>query len=469
MNSDPTTKWAPAYGTNGFTEHTLTAALDVMADAGYRAIGLTLGTTHFDPFAADWRERAEALAVDLRRRGFRIAVETGSPYLLDAFEPFAPSLAAADASARTALIERAVEIAAIVGAECVSTWSGVLPHNVTEEQAWQRLADRMRPLASRAAEAGVRLAIEPEPGMIVDTVAKALHWRELAGSPDNLGVTIDIGHAIAVGEPGGAAGAIRVAGDLLFNVHVDDMPAGRHEHLPLGEGDLDLDATFAALDEAGFAGIAAVELPRHAGEAPMRARQSLRILESLGACAHDPWTANARHRISTDPQSVEELFGDAIRAVGRGEPAARARAALVTALADHAWGAEVVRDLYRRGDADERLAVLAGLAHLAPVRESAWRDAGIEIVTDALRTNDPRVVGAAMGDFARHHLDDAAWRQGVLKLVFMEAPLAQVAGLADRRDGELAAMADRFAAERAAAGRTVPEDLALIRDREAAR
>ena len=469
MSSAPTTRWAPAYGTNGFAEHTLTAALDVMAHAGYRAIGLTLGTTHFDPFAADWRERAEALAADLRRRGFRIAVETGSPYLLDAFEPFAPSLAADGAPARTALIERAIEIAAIVGADCVSTWSGALPQNVSEDQAWQRLADRMRPLAARAAEAGVRLAIEPEPGMIVDTVAKALRWRELAGSPDSLGITIDIGHAIAVDEPGGAPGAIRAAGDLLFNVHVDDMPAGRHEHLPLGEGDLDLAATFAALDEVGFAGIAAVELPRHAGEAPMRARQSLRILESLSAGAYDPWTVDAQRRIAHEPQRAEELFAEAIRAVGRGEPAARARVSLVTALADHASGAEVVRDLYRRGDADERLAVLAGLSALAPVRGSAWRDAGLEIVTDALRTNDPRVVGAAMGEFARHHLDDAAWRQGVLKLVFMEAPLRQVAGLSERRDGELAAMADRFAAERTAAGRTVPDDLALIRAEEIAR
>ncbi|MGO2470267.1 MAG: EboA domain-containing protein, partial [Microbacterium gubbeenense] len=58
----------------------------------------------------------------------------------------------------------------------------------------------------------------------------------------------------------------------------------------------------------------------------------------------------------------------------------------------------------------------------------------------------------------------AAWRQGVLKLVFMDAPLDQVAGLHERRDDELAAMADRFAAERAAAGRTIPHDLALIRE-----
>jgi len=41
--------------------------------------------------------------------------------------------------------------------------------------------------------------------------------------------------------------------------------------------------------------------------------------------------------------------------------------------------------------------------------------------------------------------------------------LSQVAGLDERRDDELARMADRFAAERAAAGRDIPDDLALIR------
>lgn len=464
MRTDPTTRWVPAYGTNGFAEHALDRALDVMEDAGYRGVGLTLGTTHFDPFAADWRQRSEALATDLARRGFRVAVETGAPYLLDAFEPFAPSLAADDATARMRLIERAIDIAAILGADCVSTWSGALPDGVSEAEAWQRLADRIRPLAERAARAGVRLAIEPEPGMIVETVAHVMRWRELAGNPASLGVTIDIGHAIAVDEPGGPAGAIRAAGDLLFNVHVDDMPNGRHEHLPLGDGDLDLVATFAALDQAGFAGIAAVELPRHAGEAPFRARESLRILESLGASEQDPWTTAARIEVARDARRAEELFADAVRAVGRGAPAESARASLVAELVAHGAGPGIARDLYRRGDTDERLAVLRGLSSIAAHADVTWHDIGVEIITDALRTNDPRLVSAAMGEFAQHHLDDAAWRHGVLKLVFMDSPLSEVAGLESRRDNTLAAMAERFAAERAAAGRPVPADLSLIRD-----
>jgi hypothetical protein len=67
-----------------------------------------------------------------------------------------------------------------------------------------------------------------------------------------------------------------------------------------------------------------------------------------------------------------------------------------------------------------------------------------------------------MGRFAEEHLDAHAWRHGVLKLVFCGIPLAAVSGLERRSDPELAAMAGRFADERRAAGRTVPDDLAVL-------
>ncbi|WP_279365969.1 EboA domain-containing protein [Microbacterium testaceum] len=123
--------------------------------------------------------------------------------------------------------------------------------------------------------------------------------------------------------------------------------------------------------------------------------------------------------------------------------------------------------LYRRGDDAERRGVLRGLdAIIAPT--AAWRDAGLELVADALRANDTRLVAAALGAFAADHLDDHAWRHGVLKCVFLGIPLSVVDALDARADDELAAMAERFAAERRAAGRSVPDDLSFLRARERA-
>ncbi|HEX4815002.1 MAG TPA: EboA domain-containing protein [Nonomuraea sp.] len=134
-------------------------------------------------------------------------------------------------------------------------------------------------------------------------------------------------------------------------------------------------------------------------------------------------------------------------------PPARVAAEVAAELAV-AVAAEV-GDLYRYGDADEKRAVLKALP-LLPVGPDA-----LPLVHDAIRTNDARLVAAALGPYARH-LDQAAWRQAVLKCVFMGVPLAVVDGLDERADAELAAMLAAFAAERAAAGRPMPDDAAAL-------
>ncbi|MDU0367256.1 EboA domain-containing protein [Microbacterium sp. KSW4-17] len=487
--------WTWGYGTNGFTDHPLPSALDVLQHHGYRAVALTLGHPHLDPFAADWREQTEALAVDLRRRGLRVVVETGTRYLLDAFRKHRPTLVDREAGPRMDFLRRAIEIAAILDADCVSLWSGVVPGDVSTEAARVLLDERLLALTADAAAAGVTLALEPEPGMLVETVADALAVRARLGHPAALGVTVDLGHCVVV-EPDGVVGALRAAGSLLCNVQADDMLPSAHEHLPFGDGELDLPAALAVLREIGYRGVVAVELPRHAHAAPELARASMAALlaasetprptvaagpnaggavapgrpSALPTPVPHPWTTRAVEAVQTDAARAARLFASAGREVGREplspEPFAPtaddvSRAAIVAALADSGADPDVVRALYRRGDDAERRGVLRGLDALA-APSPGWREAGLELVVDALRANDTRLVAAALGRFAAAHLDDHAWRHGVLKCVFLGIPLVVVAGLAERADDELAAMGARFAEERRAAGRSVPADLALL-------
>ncbi|MDK0524951.1 EboA domain-containing protein [Streptomyces sp. ML-6] len=118
--------------------------------------------------------------------------------------------------------------------------------------------------------------------------------------------------------------------------------------------------------------------------------------------------------------------------------------------------AQEVTRRYHDGDAAERRGVLHALPFL-PLGPHA-----VHLTDDALRTNDTRLIAAALGPYAQAHLDQYRWRQAVLKCLFTNIPLAKVAGLHERRDAELARMAAGFAAERRAAGRTVPADLWLI-------
>jgi hypothetical protein len=168
------------------------------------------------------------------------------------------------------------------------------------------------------------------------------------------------------------------------------------------------------------------------------------------------WLSSALDRVACDPGAVAVLF-PAVRRQCGAEAADEARGDLLAALPlrDKALVDEVSA-LYRYGDAAEKRAVLLALPRLDV------GDGCVELLRDAVRTNDPRLVAAALGPYARH-LDDAYWRQAVLKCVFMGIPLSTVDGLAERADDELRRMLAGLAEERTAAGRTMPADaLALL-------
>jgi sugar phosphate isomerase/epimerase len=66
----------------------------------------------------------------------------------------------------------------------------------------------------------------------------------------------------------------------LWNVHIEDMRPGIHDHLMFGEGTIDFAAVLATLREIGYAGGVHVELSRHSHDAVETARRSLAFLRA---------------------------------------------------------------------------------------------------------------------------------------------------------------------------------------------
>ncbi|MFI8067420.1 EboA domain-containing protein [Streptomyces sp. NPDC086033] len=160
----------------------------------------------------------------------------------------------------------------------------------------------------------------------------------------------------------------------------------------------------------------------------------------------------AAHPGAHGPISVWELrLAEAGRRCGPEHADAARILILHAARAD----TDALTRVYTQGTAAERRAVLHALPHLVSGPEA------LPLVEDALRTNDTRLLAAAVGPYAARHLDTHHWRHAVLKCLFTGVPVAEVADL-DRRahaDTELARMLGDYAAERTAAGRPVPEDL----------
>ncbi|MFE6756013.1 sugar phosphate isomerase/epimerase family protein [Streptomyces sp. NPDC057684] len=275
-----TIRWG--YGTNGLTDLRLEDALAVLADLGYDGVGLTLDHMHLDPLVPDLPTRTRQVARVLDRHGLGVTVETGARYVLDPRRKHGPSLLDPDPDARasrTRLLIRAVQVAADLGAHAVHCFSGITPDGTDDGTAWKRLADALAPVLDAASAAGVPLAIEPEPGHLLATLADFHYLREEFGGPEALGLTLDIGHCQCL-EPLPPADCVREAAPWLKHVQIEDMRRGVHEHLPFGDGEIDFPPVLEALEATGYQGLAVVELPRHSHAGPQLAEESLRFLRT---------------------------------------------------------------------------------------------------------------------------------------------------------------------------------------------
>ncbi len=295
-----------------------------------------------------------------------------------------------------------------------------------------------------ATHAGVPLAVEPEPGHLLATLADFHHLRRMLGDPPALGLTLD-GHCQCL-EPLPPADCVRAAAPWLRHVQIEDMRRGHHEHLPFGDGEIDFPPVLEALAATGYPALTVVELPRHSHAGPHFAAQSLPFLHRAalgdprrrrrehpvnhhphaprGSTANhpaDPALAALHARLNTSlnpparawlDQALDEAadhpgthgpisvwkrprrIAEAGRRCGPSTPSPPARP-------PHAARADpdALARVYREGTAAERRAVLHALPHLVPGPDA------LPLVEDALRTNDTRLVAAALGPYAARHLD----------------------------------------------------------------
>lgn len=185
------------------------------------------------------------------------------------------------------------------------------------------------------------------------------------------------------------------------------------------------------------------------------------------------WLDTTRQQVAGDAGAMAARFPAVSRHVGTAtldpdadpdDPFAwhvddAARALLVAALDDDAREREL-RDCYRHGDARERRGVLRSLEVV-----DVDPDVAAVLVDDALRTNDTRLMAAALGPAGVATLDDHGFAQAVLKAVFVELDLLAIAEVPARVTPELSRMMADFVHERVAAGRSIPAAAWTVVDR----
>jgi len=266
------------YNTNGFAHHRLEDALVILAELGYQSIALTLDYHTLNPFDPDLPRQLAAVKALLQKHRLQSVIETGARFLLDPRRKHQPTLVSckSDAGRRLDFLKAAIDIAQELGSDAVSFWSGT-PLEITEANRLRKsIVAGCKQLCSYAEARQVRLAFEPEPGMYVDTM-KRYAWLHQRVDHPSFGLTLDVGHLHCLGEMPIREHLNRWR-DCLWNVHIEDMRRGVHDHLMFGEGEMDFTEVRGGLEEIGDEGCVHVELSRHSHDAVNTARKSIAFL-----------------------------------------------------------------------------------------------------------------------------------------------------------------------------------------------
>src|SRR3954447_5889320 len=271
-----------AFSTNAYTKHPLITALRGIKSAGFAGVEILADPPHAYPDQID-AALTSGVKRELEALGLAVSnvnVNCSFGYWKDAppepyFEPSLISPNPTHRADRTRLILKALEFARDVGAANVSITSGRMLGGMPPEPAAKQFAESIRPILERADQLNVNVGIECEPGLYLEYVAELREWLDRLGHP-RFGANLDVGHSQVIGES--IPDAVKLLGERIWNLHVEDIPGRKHYHMIPGEGTLDWNALRDALAAIGYNRYLTVELYTHTADPQSAAEKSFRFL-----------------------------------------------------------------------------------------------------------------------------------------------------------------------------------------------
>ncbi|MCK8601187.1 sugar phosphate isomerase/epimerase family protein [Desulfoferrobacter suflitae] len=244
-----------AYSTNLFRSRPLSEAIESISKAGFCTIELMADRPHAFPDDLS-AARTAHLNQCLTEQKMRVC-NLNSAIVTAISDIHNPSWLEEDWQHREARIRYTLDclrLAAALGIPCVSTNAGgEIPETMNQEEAFRLFVANMHRVLPLAGKLGVKLLIEPEPGLLIETSEQMLRFLKELEFNEFLSINFDAGHFFCLGEdPCQSWEKLRC---YVTHVHLDDIPANRsHRHVQLGEGDLDIPALLRSIEASDYRG-----------------------------------------------------------------------------------------------------------------------------------------------------------------------------------------------------------------------
>jgi sugar phosphate isomerase/epimerase len=281
-----------AFSTNAYLRFPFDEAAARIAALGYSGLELMADVPHAWP--AHLPERAKrAIRETMDKHGLQFSnvyafmmnaiSDRRQPYWHPSWiEPYEPYR-----MLRIDHTRRALDLAAELGAPWITTEpGGPLEPGQSRQSAIDTFVEELKPLAEHAAERGVMLLVEPEPGLLIETTDEYLEIADRVNSP-GLGLNFDVGHAYCMSEDLPAQ-ILRMAPHTR-HYHLEDIASTRvHHHMVPGTGAIDFVQVIGAIRKSGYDGWLTVELYPFVEDPDDAARQARAVLAPIVAASQNP-------------------------------------------------------------------------------------------------------------------------------------------------------------------------------------
>ena len=205
-------------------------------------------------------DQAQALKTTISSCGLEISnLNTFTLYSVG--DVYRPSWIESDEQLRQMRVQHTIDcirLAKKIKARNISTEpGGPVPAGADSWRLEKTFLDSLTTAAQAAEEEGVKLLVEPEPGLLIENSSQFKKFIQNVGS-DFVRLNFDIGHFYCVGED--PAKLVYELADYVEHFHLADIANRVHNHLIPGRGEIDFRPVFRAIDDIGYDGFVTVEL-----------------------------------------------------------------------------------------------------------------------------------------------------------------------------------------------------------------
>ena len=268
------------YSTNAFVKFSLLDAVERIGRLGFHGVEIMADRPHlYPPDVAE--EEFQHLKKILESSALKVT-NLNSFTLFAVGDTYLPSWIEADPIRRDIRIRHTcdcLKVAHRLGCANISVPPGGPLVGVTRGQAEQLFYEGLEQVIPLAEELAVKILVEPEPGLMIETTPQFQAFIRDVRSPV-LGLNFDIGHFYCAGED--PCAAFETLFQWVGHVHLEDIaPTRVHQHLIPGHGAIGFAEILARMRQFGYRGDISLELYPYVDMPEKAGRESLEYLRPI--------------------------------------------------------------------------------------------------------------------------------------------------------------------------------------------